>query len=154
MQTWFECKVKYLKVNHNGLEGLVTESFLLDAVSYTDAESRITKHMMETVKGGEFAIVDIKKSQISEVFAEQDGESWYKAVISLVTIDEQAGKEKRMRSAYLLKADCFSEAVQRLDECLSYLVIPYVVQSLSLSQIVDVFPYDLDAAAAEMKKSN
>lgn len=154
IQTWFECKVKYAKVSQNGSEGLVTESFLFDSVSYTDAEARVTKQMMECVKGGEFKIVSISKSQIAEVFAQHDGECWYKAVINLVTIDEAAGREKKMRAAYLLKADCFTDAVKNLEDCLSFMVIPYIIQSLAISPIVEVFPYDLDAAAAEMQKAN
>lgn len=154
MQTWFECKVKYVKVSENGNEGMVTESFLLDAVSYTDAESRIIRQMQETVKGGEFAIVDIKKSQIAEVFSHEDGQYYFKAVINLITIDEQIGREKKMRVTYLLMADDIKQALERLDESLSYLVIPYAVSSMALSQIVDVFSYDLDAAAAEMQKAN
>jgi hypothetical protein len=55
MQTWFESKVKYVKVSQSGNEQMVTENFLLDAVSYTDAETRIIRQMQQTVKGGEFA---------------------------------------------------------------------------------------------------
>jgi hypothetical protein len=154
MQTWFESKVKYHKVNENGSEGLVNESFLLDAVSYTDAESRITKQMMETVIGGEFGIVNISKSRIAEVFPFDSGEFWFKATISLVTIDEEAGREKRIKATYLLMADDIKEALERLEESLSFMVIPYVVLSIAVSPIVDVFPYDLDAAAAEMQKAN
>jgi len=142
MQTWFESKVKYVKVSQSGNEQMVTENFLLDAVSYTDAETRIIKQMQQSVKGGEFAIVDIKKSKIAEVFPFENGEWWYKATINLVTIDEEAGKEKKMRAFYLVMADDIQEALHRLDESLSFLVIPYVVSAITVSTIVDVFPYN------------
>jgi Domain of unknown function (DUF4494) len=142
MQTWFESKVKYVKVSQSGNEQMVTENFLLDAVSYTDAETRIIKQMQQSVKGGEFAIVDIKKSKIAEVFPFENGEWWYKATINLVTIDEEAGKEKKMRAFYLVMADDIQEALNRLDESLSFLVIPYVVSAITVSTIVDVFPYN------------
>ena len=142
MQTWFECRVKYLKVSESGNEQVVTENFLLDAVSYTDAETRIIRQMQQIVKGGEFSIVDIKKSRIAEVFPYEAGEWWFKATINLVTVDEEAGKEKKVRSYYLVMADDIKEALTRLDESLSYLVIPFVTTSMSLSTIADVFPYE------------
>ncbi len=142
MQTWFESKVKYMKVSGSGNEQLVTENFLLDAVSYTDAETRIIRKMQEIVKGGEFTIVDIKKSRIAEVFPFETGEWWFKATINLVTIDEEAGKEKKLRTYYLIMADDIKEALERLEESLSYLVIPYVTTAMAVSTIIDVFPYE------------
>lgn len=147
MQTWFETKVKYMKVSESGSESMVTENFLLDAVSYTDAETRIIRQMQQMVKGGEFTIVDIKKSRIAEVFPYENGEWWFKATINLVTIDEEAGKEKKIRAYYLIMADDIKEALTRLDESLEYLVIPFVVTSLAVSPIVDVFPYDPSESA-------
>ena len=141
MQTWFESKVKYNKVSQSGNEQMVTENFLLDAVSYTDAETRTIRQMQELVRGGEFQIVDIKKSRIAEVFPYENGEWWFKATINLVTVDEEAGKEKKMRTYYLIMADDIKEALARLEESLSFLVIPYVVSALAVSTIVDVFPY-------------
>lgn len=142
MQTWFESKVKYSKVSQTGKDQMVTESFLLDAVSYTDAETRIIRKMQEMVRGGEFQIVDIKKSRIAEVFPFEDGEWWFKATINLVTVDEDAGKEKKMRTYYLIMADDLKEALARLEKSLEFLVIPYVVSALAVSTIVDVFPYE------------
>ncbi len=142
MQTWFESKVKYMKVSESGSENMVTENFLLDAVSYTDAETRIIRQMQEMVRGGEFAIVDIKKSRIAEVFPYEDGEWWFKATINLVTVDEDAGKEKKIKTYYLIMADDIKEALARLDESLNYLVIPFVTTAIAVSPIVDVFPYE------------
>ncbi len=142
MQTWFESKVKYMKTSESGSETMVTENFLLDAVSYTDAETRIIRQMQQIVKGGEFSVVDIKKSRIAEVFPYEAGEWWFKATINLVTVDEEAGKEKKIKAQYLIMADDIKEALDRLDESLEYLVIPFVTSALAVSTIVDVFPYD------------
>ena len=146
MQTWFECKAKYVKVTESGKEQTVTENFLLDAVSFTDAETRMIRELEQMVKG-EFSVIDIKKSRIGEVFPYDTGEWWFKATINLVTVDEEAGKEKKMRTYYLIMADDIKEALERLDESLSYLVIPYVVSALAVSTIVDVFPYDPSESA-------
>ena len=147
MQTWFECKAKYNKVSESGREQMVTENFLLDAVSFTDAETRMIRQLQQMVKGGEFAVTDIKKSRIAEVFPYDTGEWWFKATINLVTVDEEAGKEKKMRTYYLIMADDIKEALERLEESLSYLVIPYVVSALAVSTIVDVFPYEPSESA-------
>ena len=142
MQIWFECKVKYVKVSESGNEQVVIENFMLDAVSYTDAETRIIRQMQKIIKGGEFSIVDIKKSRIAEVFLYETGEWWFKAAINLVTVDEEAGKEKKIRSYYLVMADDIKEALVRLEESLSYMVITFVATSISVSTIADVFPYE------------
>jgi len=140
MQVWFECKVKYQKIDDNGRERNVTESYLLDAVSFTDAEARIIAELQTMVRG-EFTVTDIKKSKISEVFPFEVGEWWYRATINLVTIDEEAGKEKKLRVFYLIQADDIEQSLQRLQESLSFLVVPYVTTSIAVSNIVDVFPY-------------
>lgn len=146
MQTWFECKAKYVKVTESGREQTITENFLLDAVSFTDAETRIIRQLEQIAKG-EFSVTDIKKSRIGEVFSYETGEWWFKATINLVTVDEEAGKEKKMRTYYLVMADDIKQALERLDESLSYLVIPYVVSAMAVSTIVDVFPYDPSESA-------
>jgi hypothetical protein len=140
LQSWFECKVKYQKIDQNGRERQVTDNFLLDAVSFTDAEARIIAAMQTMVRGG-FTVTDIKKSKIAEVFPFEQGEWWYRATINLVTIDEEAGKEKKLRTIYLVQANDLKEALTRLDESLSFLIVPYVVSAVQVSMIADVFPY-------------
>lgn len=140
MQTWFECKVKYQKIDENGRERNVTENYLLDAVSFTEAEARIIAEMQTMVRG-EFSVSDIKKSNISEVFSYETGEWWFRSTINLVTIDEEAGKEKKLRVNYLVQADDIEQALQRLTESLSFLVVPYVTSAIAVSTIMDVFPY-------------
>ncbi len=143
MQTWFEVKVKYVKVDQDGRERKVSEVYLIDAVSFTDAEARIIQQMQQVIRG-EFQVDNIKKSNIIEIFPAESGEFWYKARISIVTIDEKAGKEKKVNNYFLVAADDFKEALTRLEEGLSYILVPYHTTSMSLSNIVDVFPYFQD----------
>ncbi|WP_320168377.1 DUF4494 domain-containing protein [Mangrovibacterium marinum] len=140
MQTWFEVKVKYVKIDQDGREKKVSESYLVDAVSFTDAETRTIQQMQQIIRG-EFHIDNIKKSNIIEIFPAESGEYWYKARIAIVTIDEKAGKEKKVNNYFLVAADDFKEAFQRLEEGLSYILVPYNTTSMALSPIVDVFPY-------------
>jgi len=145
MQTWFEVKVKYVKVDQDGRERKVGEVYLVDAVSFTDAEARIIEQMQQMIRG-EFHIDNIKKSNIVEIFPHESGEFWYKARISIVTIDEKAGKEKKINNYFLVAADDFKEAYSRLEDGLSYILVPYHTTAMSLSTIVDVFPYFKDDA--------
>ncbi len=149
MQTWFECKVKYVKVDDDGRERKVSEVYLVDAVSFTDAETRIIKQM-ETMVRGEFMVDNIKKSNIVEIFPNDSGEWWYKARIGIVTIDEKAGKEKKINNYFLVAADDLKQALQRLEEGLSYVLVPYQTTSLAICNILDVFPYFEDKVNAKI----
>ncbi len=140
MQTWYECKVKYLKIDQGGFENNVNDNYLIDAVSFTDAESRIFEIMKEITRN-EFQVLNIKRSNISEVISKNDGEWWYKAKISIISIDEEAGKEKKSNSYLLIMANDINDALKQLEEGLSYLLVPYVCTAIQLSTIADVFPY-------------
>jgi len=140
MQTWFECKVKYVKIDDDGRERKVSEVYLVDAVTFTDAETRIIQQMGTMVRG-EFIVDNIKKSNIVEIYPHDDGEWWFKARIGIVTIDEKAGKEKKINNYFLVAADDIKQALQRLEEGLSYILVPYQTNSLAVCNIVDVFPY-------------
>jgi hypothetical protein len=140
MQTWYECKVKYLKIDQGGFERNVNDNYLIDAVSFTDAETRIFQIMKE-ITNGDFQVLNIKRSNISEVISKMDGEWWYKAKISLITIDEEAGKEKKINNYILIMANDIKDALKQLEEGLSYMLVPYVTTMLQLSTIAEVFPY-------------
>lgn len=140
MQTWFECKVKYQKVDQGGHERKVNENYLIDAVSFTDAETRIYEKMNELVHG-DFQVMNIRKSNITEVISEPSGEWWYKAKICMITVDEEAGKEKKISNFVLVMGDDIHEALKNLGKGLEYMLIDYVVPSIQLSSIADVFPY-------------
>lgn len=150
MQTYFEVKVKYLLIDQTGHEKKKTSTFLFDAVSFTDAETRIFEQMNE-ITNGEFQVVNIKRSNITDVISIVEGEFFFKAKISLVTIDEEAGKEKKINQYILVMADDIDQAHSNLAEGLSYMLIPYTVTGMNLSPIEEVFPYDLEKGVAKMK---
>lgn len=140
MQTWYECKVKYLKIDQGGFERNINDNYLIDAVSFTDAETRIFQIMKE-ITNGDFQVLNIKRSNVSEVISKLDGEWWYKAKISLITIDEEAGKEKKINNYILVMANDIKDALKQLEEGLAYMLVPYVITMLQLSTIAEVFPY-------------
>lgn len=140
MQEWFDCKVKYVKIDDDGRERKVVESYLFDAVTYTDAETRVAEQLQQMIRG-EFKIEKIAKSNIIEIFPHETGEWWFKVKISIVTIDEKAGKEKKMNNYFLVAADDIDQALSRTKDGLSYILVPYSILSIAQSSILDVFPY-------------
>lgn len=146
LHTWFECKVKYVKVDENsGKEKKVTEPYLVDAVSFTEAESRIHEEMQTMIRG-EFQVTNIRKADYSDLFPNDAGDRWYKCKVSHLSIDENAGKEKKVNSQMLVMADNVRDAYDNLMKGLSDMVVDFEVISIIESPLMDVFPYDADAA--------
>lgn len=141
MNTWYECRVRALKIDNNGYERKVNDTYLLDAVSYTDAEARIFEKMSQMVKG-EFRVVSIKQSNVTEIISDGNGEWWWKAKISIVTIDEEQGREKKVNQYLLVNADTFEDVAPVLNKALEYMLVPYKIEMVSISPIADVFPFN------------
>ncbi len=95
MHTWFECKIRYEKVMENGMNKKVTEPYLVDALSFTEAEARIIEEMTPFITG-EFTVSDIKRANYSELFAsdEESADRWFKCKLIFITLDEKSGAEK------------------------------------------------------------
>jgi hypothetical protein len=142
---WFEAKVKYVKVNEDGYEKKVNEAYLLDAMSYTEAESRII-HEMESIISGDYYISTLKKSNITELVPSEDenDDRWYKAKVAIIDVDEVSGKEKSSAQYYLIAAANIQRALENLERSLSSFVVPYEIQSIADTTIMDVFPYFSD----------
>lgn len=139
---WFEAKVKYVKVNEDGRERKVNESYLLDALSYTEAESRIMQEMEALIKG-EYYISGLKKSNITELVPSEDenDDRWYKAKVVIIDADEISGKEKSSSQYYLVAAANINRALENLEKSLSTFVVPYEISGITDTTFLDVFPY-------------
>lgn len=139
---WFEAKVKYRKVSEDGREKKVNEAYLLDAMSYTEAESRII-HEMESVISGDYYVSSLKKSNITEVVPSEDekDDRWYKAKVNIIDADEVSGKEKSTAQYYLVAASNIDTALEHLEKSLSSFVVPYEIAALADTQFMDVYPY-------------
>lgn len=139
---WFEGKVKFIRIGEDGRERKVAEVYLLDAMSYTEAESRIVREM-EGITSGEFWITGLKKSNVTEVVESTDvnDDRWYKAKVAIVDADEVSGREKRSFLYYLVAASDAGRALENLNKALEAFVVPWDVVSVSDSQVSDVFPY-------------
>lgn len=142
---WFECKVKYEKVQEDGLQKQVVEQYVVNALSFSEAEARITEEMSKYINTA-FEVVDVKKAPYKEVFFAEDGtsERWYKVKLQFITIDEKTEKEKRSNVYYLIQADSFGQAVKNIDEVMGGTMIDYEIASMAETTLLDVFEFEKD----------
>lgn len=139
---WFETKIRYEKTMEDGMQKKVTESYCVDALSFTEAENSITEEMSSYISG-EFEVSDIRKASYKEIFfsdADSD-DRWYKAKLQFITIDEKSQKEKRSNVYYLVQAGSLPVAVKHIEEVMGTTLIDYVIASLAETQIMDVFEH-------------
>ena len=143
MNTWFECRIRYEKVLDNGMSKKVTEPYLVDALSFTEAEARIIEQMAPYISG-EFTVRDIKRASYSEVFYtdEEVADKWYKGRLGFVTLDEKAGKEKITYTNVLVQACDFCDAVKKLDIGMKGSLADYVIILMQETAIMDVYEYE------------
>ena len=139
---WFEIKISYEKTMDDGTQKRVKELYVVDALSFTEAERRITEEM--TVRaGGAFAVDDIKKATYREIFFsdEPTADRWFKAKLQFITIDENTDKEKRSNVYYLVQASTLQGAVKNVDSTMGTTMIDYVIASIAETAAMDVFEY-------------
>ncbi|MCQ2228006.1 MAG: DUF4494 domain-containing protein [Bacteroidales bacterium] len=147
MLTLFECKVRYVKPDErSGKEKRVTEAYLFDALTYTEAEERVYKEMPQIISG-EFAIASIRKAKYAEILPCDDGDRWFKVKVSFLMIDESSGKEKRVSQMVLVLASDVKDAVDKTVEGMGGNGDEsFEVNMVMETAIMDFFPlFDKDA---------
>ncbi len=139
---WFECKVRFDKTMETGLLKKVTETYMVEALSFTEAERRFIEEMTPYISG-EFTVTDIKRARLSEIFESQDAaaDRWFKAKVAYITLDEKSGAEKRTNQMVLLQATDFREAVKTLDKGMEGTLGDWVIVSITETPVMDVFYY-------------
>ena len=142
LHTWFECKIQYEKTIENGMTKKVTEPYLVDALSFTEAEARIIEEMTPFITG-EFSVTDIKRANYTELFSSDDAtaDRWFKAKLQFITLDEKTGKEKKTSSMVLVQAPDLRIALKNLDEGMKGTMADYVIASLQETPLMDVYPF-------------
>ena len=152
MHTWFECKIRYEKVMENGMNKKVTEPYLVDALSFTEAEARIIEEITPYISG-EFTVSDIKRANYSELFpSEEDAaDRWFKCKLFFITLDEKSGAEKKTAAQMLAQASNLKDAIAVLEDGMKGTLADYTIASVTETQLMDVFPFDANSVPAEKK---
>lgn len=146
----FECGIRYEKTLENGMQKKVTELYIVDAISFTEAESRIIGEMSAFISG-EFAVVSEKITNYSELVETVGGDKWYKAKVNFMTLDEKTGKEKKQAFYYLIQANDIDHARSRLTEFMHGSLADWECEALQETKIMDVFLYAPDALHGKAK---
>lgn len=146
MHNWFEGKIRYEKVCTDGMTRKVTESYLIDALSFTEAEARLIEEITPLISG-EFTVADIKRANYSEIYPSDEdmADRWYKCKLWFITLDEKSGAEKKTATNILVQAADLRDAVKKLDEGMKGTMADYVIASIAETAIMDVYPYQAEA---------
>ena len=139
MNNWFTVKVKYTKQLENGTFKRVSEPYLLAAMTFTDAEARIYEEL-GTIIRGEFDVVGIARTDVHDIFAYDDADTWYKCKVSYETADADSEKSKKVSQTFLVSAHSVKDAYDRIKESLSTLMVDFMIPSIIVSPIVEIFP--------------
>jgi hypothetical protein len=142
MFSWFEIKIKYDKTGDDGIIKTVGENYLVDAMSFTEAEARITIEMKPFISG-DFQVANIKRVKIAELFDNEDAsaDKWYKSKVMFVSLDEEKGVEKRVPSTMYVKAVDIKDALENLLKGLKTTLADYEVANIAETAIMDVYNY-------------
>ena len=143
MHSWFECKVSFEKVLENGMQKKVTEPYLVDALSFTEAEARIIEEIRPFISG-EFTVTDIKRARLSELFFNENGDRFYKIKVYFITLDEKSGAEKKKAAQMLAQACTLKEAIAVLEEGMKGTMADYTIASVTETMLMDVFPFSVN----------
>lgn len=142
MNEWFQCTIKYEKTLENGLVKKVSEPYLVDAISFTEAEKRIIEEIKPFMTGI-FEVSDIKRAHYAELFESTDesADRFFKAKLQFITLDEKSGKEKKTSQNILVQAADLRDSIQRLDEGMKTSTIDYTIASVQETPIMDIYHY-------------
>lgn len=141
MNTLFECKVKSNKQLENGLVKKVTEKYLVEAVSFSDAETRFIEYINQYISG-EYSISGIKIARYSEIFDKEDGDRYFDCKVQFITLDEKTGIEKKQNVKMLVKANYIKEAMSNLDEGMKGTMVDYLSVLIKETDIIDIYKYE------------
>lgn len=139
-EIYFQCKVKHRKTNETGYQKIVTELFLVDAISYTEAEGRITEQAKQFVSG-EFKVTNIRATNYAEVHPSDEGDYWFKSKVSLIAYDEETGKERKTNINLLVQANDAKHAYENTIKAMKNTMGEYSIPSISETKIIEFFPF-------------
>lgn len=145
MAHWIEVKARYEKTLENGTVKKVTEPYLVDALTCTEAEARVIKELTPCISG-DLSVLSNKKINISEVFTQYMGDRLYKVKVNFITIDEKTASEKKTASYIIVPADDFKQACANFDKGMKGTLADYEIESVAETRYIEVYTHDNDTA--------
>lgn len=145
LEKWFECKVKYDKVLDDGCSKNVTDTYLIRAISFAEAEARAVEEVAPYITG-EFEVCACAKRNYQELIGSNNGERFYKVKVSFITLDEKTAKEKVTSNNILVQADDISSALSKFEMSMKKCLVDYVIDGIADTKYVDVITNSVKAA--------
>lgn len=146
MAQWIEVRARYDKMMENGSVKRVTEPYLADALSCTEAEARVTEELKPFISG-EFRISSVVTTKIAEIFWDASGDKFYKVKVNFISFDDKTGAEKRTASYILVQASSFKEAYDNFLDGMRGTMSDYEIETITETKLVDVYRADLTSEA-------
>lgn len=139
----FEVGVRMERTLENGCQAKVLEQYVIDALSFTEAETRIISEV--GAYGIDIDVATIKRSRCTELIGDGSKEKWFKAKVNYITLDEKTSKEKKTPNYYFVNADTIAGAKSTVDDFFRGTLIDYSIATLDETKVLDVFRHDLNA---------
>lgn len=141
---WFEVKMRYDKVHEDGYEKKVTESYVVEALSFGEAEKTALEFLGSYVSG-EIQVVNINPMKFQEVFfnEQESCDRYYKATLQFITIDEKTEREKHTQVYYLVQASSFDNCKDTIRTIMDGTMVDYQIASVSETKVIDVIEHEL-----------
>ena len=116
----------------------VTEPYLVDALSFTEAEARIIEEQTPFISG-EVNVTAVKRTKIAEIFWDDSADKWYLVKVAFITIDEKTAVEKKSTSLILVAASDFKGAYDNFMEGMKGTMADFEIQSITETPLMDVY---------------
>ena len=152
---FYEVKVQYQKMQDDGKEKKVTEQYVVEALSFTEAESRIAEEMLPYTDG-DLDVVSEKIAPFNEIFLSDNStdDKWFVSKVGFITLDEKTAKEKKQTFRYLVQARTSELAMEYTKEMLSHGMSDYRIDAVKDTPTLDVFLYEVKKEVAETPEKN
>ena len=139
---YFEVKIQYQKTLEDGKEKKVTEQYVVEALSFTEAEARIAEEMLPYTDG-DLDVVSEKIAPFNEILLSDNStdDKWFVSKVGFITLDEKTAKEKKQTFRYLVQARTSELAMDYTKEMFSHGMSDYSIDSVQDTQTLDVFLY-------------
>ena len=143
--------MRYERQMEDGIQKMVTETYVVDAFTFGEAEEAITKEMTAFVSG-EFNVNNITPANYGEIFFSDNAndDKWYKAKLTFITRDEKTGKDKRSNTNYLVQAGSFNAAVKNVEQVMGTTMVDYVIANIAETKIMDVYEHQAKTKKEEV----
>ena len=150
MSLWFEVAVRFDKMHENGIVKKTTERYLVDALTFSNAEERTIEKVTPFISG-EFSVSVARKTKISAIFFDESdyADKWYLVKVNFITLDKKSGKEKKSLTQILVQAGDFENALGRFQDGMSGTMADYRIASINETPIMDVYPYEYKTEVEE-----